>query len=307
VNGEYQGAAWPFRSGFQSGIVRLAWAKDGSLIAGETNRGWGSAGEATEGLQRLVWNSKVPFEMRTIKAMPDGFEIEFTKPVDKKYAEDIASYSVESFTYKYQSVYGSPPVNNQICQIKGVQLSVDGLKARIVVDKLRKNYIHNITLNGIRDKQNSFSLVHPTAYYTLNNIPQGKSLSLSEISRKNSSEVISNGKTAVNASLKSKTSAKGMAKKTTLKAVSNAPTYTEVKGLLLKNTCLACHNPNTRQVGPSFTQISKRKYSEEEMITLIHNPKPSNWPDYSTPMPPMPQVPPAELGKIIAYINSLAK
>ncbi|MBC7745374.1 MAG: hypothetical protein H7096_09755, partial [Flavobacterium sp.] len=181
VNGEYQGAAWPFRSGFQSGIVRLAWAKDGSLIAGETNRGWGSAGEATEGLQRLVWNSKVPFEMRTIKAMPDGFEIEFTKPVDKKYAEDIASYSVESFIYKYQSVYGSPPVNNQICQIKGVQLSVDGLKARIVVDKLRKNYIHNITLNGIRDKQNSFSLVHPTAYYTLNNIPQGKSLSLSEI------------------------------------------------------------------------------------------------------------------------------
>ncbi|MET0300557.1 MAG: hypothetical protein ABW036_12375, partial [Flavitalea sp.] len=81
VNGELQGAAWMFRSGFQSGVVRLAWAKDGSLFAGETNRGWGSAGDANQGLQRLVWNNKIPFEMRTVKAMPDGFEIEFTKPV----------------------------------------------------------------------------------------------------------------------------------------------------------------------------------------------------------------------------------
>lgn len=54
INGEYQGAAWPFRSGFQSGVLRMAWAKDGSLFVGETNRGWGSAGDANEGLQRLV-------------------------------------------------------------------------------------------------------------------------------------------------------------------------------------------------------------------------------------------------------------
>jgi hypothetical protein len=49
-----------------------------------------------------------PFEMRAIRAMPDGFEIEFTEPVDIKSAEDIASYSVESFIYKYHPVYGSP-------------------------------------------------------------------------------------------------------------------------------------------------------------------------------------------------------
>jgi hypothetical protein len=38
INGEYQERPG-HSSGFQSGIVRLAWAKDGSLIAGETNRG----------------------------------------------------------------------------------------------------------------------------------------------------------------------------------------------------------------------------------------------------------------------------
>ncbi|RPD43401.1 hypothetical protein DNI29_23715, partial [Hymenobacter sediminis] len=96
---------------------------DKSLFVGETNRGWGSAGEANEGLQRMVWNNEIPFEMRTVKAMPDGFEIEFTKPVNINSAEDLASYAVQSFTCKYHPVYGSPPVNIQDNVISGVKVS----------------------------------------------------------------------------------------------------------------------------------------------------------------------------------------
>lgn len=296
VNGEYQGAAWAFRSGFQSGIVRLAWLPDGSLVTGETNRGWGSAGEATMGLQRLIWNNHMPFEMRAVRAMPDGFEIEFTKPVDRKVAEDLASYSVESHTYKYHGVYGSPPVNNQKLNITGVRVSEDGLKARIVVGNLRTHYVHTITLDGIRDKENYFNLVHPTAYYTLNNIPEGKKLSAAELSTKNSSKTI----TAKAAPLKGAPAAKTAAVVST-----KALTYEEVKPLLQKNTCLSCHNPNTKQVGPAFKDVAKRKYSVSEIMALIKNPKPEHWPDYSTPMPPMPQVPAAEARKIAAWITSL--
>jgi cytochrome c551/c552 len=296
INGEYQGAAWPFRSGFQSGIVRLAWGKDGSLFAGETNRGWGSAGEATEGIQRLVWNNKIPFEMHSIKAMPDGFEIAFTKPVDKKYALDLASYSVESFIYKYHSVYGSPPVNSRKCNVKGVRVSADGLTARIIVAGLRKGYIHNITLDGIRSQENYYSLVHPTAYYTLNNIPEGKALSLAEVSTKNSAST----KTLPLA--QSKKSPSGG--KT---SVVKIPTYEQVKGLLTKNTCLACHNSDKRQVGPSFKEISTKKYTVEELISLIYTPKPEHWPGYSTPMPPMTNVPKDEVKKIATWIKSLNK
>lgn len=296
VNGEYQGAAWAFRSGFQSGIVRLAWLPDGSLATGETNRGWGSAGEATMGLQRLTWNNHIPFEMRAIRAMPDGFEIEFTEPVDKKVAEDIASYSVESFLYKYHGVYGSPPVNTEKCPITGVKVSEDGMKARIVVGNLRKYYIHTITLDGIRNKESYFNLVHPTAYYTLNNIPEGKKLSMSEVSTKNTR------KAAVT------TPTKGAAAgKTTLAALNKAMTYDEIKPLLAKNTCLSCHNPQTRQVGPAFKDVAKKKYSVAQIIQLIHNPKPEHWPDYSTPMPPMPQVAADDARKIAVWIRSLAK
>ena len=45
VKGEYQGVAIELRSGFQSGVMRLAWAPDNSLFVGETNRGWARPGK----------------------------------------------------------------------------------------------------------------------------------------------------------------------------------------------------------------------------------------------------------------------
>jgi len=309
VNGEYQGAAIEFRSGFRSGVMRMVFAPDGSLFVGETNRGWGSAGDANEGLQRLVWNNNTPFEMRTVKAMPDGFEVEFTKPVTKVSAEDLASYSVESFIYKYHPVYGSPTINKEKHAIKGIKLSDDGMRARVVVDNLRKSYIHQLTLDGVRSEDGSYSLVHPIAYYTLNNIPEGPKLAVSELSVKNSAAKASATPAAKPAAGKpTKAGAKGKPALQMGQAVSlaKAPTYAEVKGLLTKHTCLACHNAEKRQVGPAYKDVAKRGYTNDQLVELIYNPKPSNWPDYATEMPPMPQVPKADALKIAAWINSLA-
>jgi cytochrome c551/c552 len=286
VKGELQGCAWDFRSGFQSGVLRMSWANDGSLFVGETNRGWGSAGEANEGMQRLYWNSFMPFEMKTVKAMPDGFEIEFTKPIDKKKATNLSSYLVESFNYKYTPVYGSPPVNLKKCPVKGVKVSEDGLTVRIIVGDLRQYYIHKISLDGIRDQDSSYSLVHSTAYYTLNNIPDGPGLSLKEVSTKNvaiATEAVAKVKAG------------------------EVMTYEQVKPLLIRNTCVACHNPNKKLVGPGFNEIAKRKYSVDKILQLIKIPQPQNWPEYATPMAPMPQVSEADARKIATWINSLDK
>ena len=286
VKGELQGCAWDFRSGFQSGVLRMSWANDGSLFVGETNRGWGSAGEANEGMQRLYWNSFMPFEMKTVKAMPDGFEIEFTKPIDKKKAANLSSYLVESFNYKYTPVYGSPPVNLKKCPVKGVKVSEDGLTVRIIVGDLRQYYIHKISLDGIRDQDSSYSLVHSTAYYTLNNIPDGPSLSLKEVSTKNVAIA-----TAAVAKVKA----------------GEVMTYEQIKPLLIRNTCVACHNPNKKLVGPGFNEIAKRKYSVDKILQLIKIPQPQNWPEYATPMAPMPQVSESDARKIATWINSLDK
>jgi cytochrome c551/c552 len=287
VNGEYQGVAFDFKSGFQSGVLRMNWGHDGTLFVGETNRGWGSAGTTNSGLQQLVWTGKVPMEMKTVRAMPDGFEIEFTLPVDKAKAEDLASYNGRSFIYKYHAVYGSPTINEEKLAIKGVKVSDDGMKVRVVIDNSRQFYIHELNVEGIRSKD-GVPVLHPVAYYTLNNIPAGTKLQPSELSTKRT------------VASKVKPAATTPGAKT-----GKAPSYAEIEPLLVKNTCTACHQTSKRQVGPAFTDVAKRKYSNQKIVDLIYNPQPKNWPEHETPMPPMPQVPKDEALKIAAWINSL--
>ncbi|WP_025764740.1 c-type cytochrome [Dyadobacter tibetensis] len=302
VKGEYQGASIGFRSGFQSGVLRMAFDKDGSMFVGETNRGWGSAGDANQGLQRLVWNGKMPFEMYTVKAKPDGFEITFTMPVDRKSAEDLSSYAVSSYLYKHFPVYGSPMVNTEELNIKGVKVSEDGKTVRIVVDGMRQYYVHKISLDGVRAANNYWSLVHPDAYYTLNNFPDGEKLKASEMKTTRSATT----KSAPATPAKTHVSPDGKGKEGSTAAAA-APTWEDVKPLLQKNTCLACHTVDKKVVGPSYQDIAKRKYTNQQIVDLIYSPKPENWPDYATPMAPMPHVPKAEAAKIAAWINTLAK
>jgi cytochrome c551/c552 len=150
----------------------------------------------------------------------------------------------------------------------------------------------------MRDKENYFNLVHPTAYYTLNNIPEGQKLSMTEVSTVNSAKAVATTGAKKAAPGKNAIPAKPV-------APNAIPTYAEVQPLLLKNTCLSCHNATKRQVGPAYVDVAKRKYSVNELVQLIHNPKPEHWPDYSTPMPPMPQVTEPDARKIATWIRSL--
>ena len=175
VNDAYQGATFPFREGFSSGLLRLVWGQDGSMFGGMTSRGWSSTGTDPYGLQRLVWTGKVPFEVKTMRAQPDGFELEFTQPVNPQTAADLNAYAVTGFTYKYHHNYGSPVINKETCPVRRVVVSEDGLKVRLVVDGLRKGYIHELKAEGVRSETNK-PLLHNVAYYTLNQIPAGAPL-----------------------------------------------------------------------------------------------------------------------------------
>ncbi|MCE7039356.1 plastocyanin/azurin family copper-binding protein [Dyadobacter sp. CY312] len=174
VNGVWQGTVFPFREGFMSGILRLEWGLDGSIFVGQTSRGWSATGKSEFGIQRLVWTGKMPFEMKTVRSMPDGFEITFTSPIDKKSAAEQDAYKLSSFTYKYHHTYGSPIVNTDEVPLKGIIVSEDGLKVRLVVDPavLRKGYVHEIKADGVRSAEGS-NLLHGNGYYTLNEIAAG--------------------------------------------------------------------------------------------------------------------------------------
>ena len=185
VKGVYQGTVFPFREGFSSGILRMNWGSDGSMFVGMTSRGWWSTGGKLFGLQRLEWTGKTPFEIKTIQAKPDGFELEFTKPVDVKSALDAASYSAASFTYKYHHIYGSPAINHSELPLKALEVSEDRMKVRLAVDadSLKEGYIYEIKAEGIRSGDNSIPLLHNFGYYTLNRIPDGQKLAITEKNR----------------------------------------------------------------------------------------------------------------------------
>ena len=179
VKGKYQGACYPFYEGFASGLLRLRWGLDGSLFAGMTSRGWASTGKEDYALQRLVWNGETPFEMKNIHALPDGLEIEFTSAAKLSQIKNAMNYSVNSFTYEYHHEYGSPIINNRERKIIGIVPSEDGSKVKLILDSLIEGYIHEIKIQGIESKEDK-ALLHNTAYYTMNNIPEGSKTVLKE-------------------------------------------------------------------------------------------------------------------------------
>lgn len=171
VNGEYQGAAFPFLKGFASGIVRLLFAKDGSLMVGMTSRGWSSLGTRAYGLQRVRWNGTTPFAIREMRARADGFELSFTEPLDPATALDPASYSMKSYTYFYSSAYGSDEIDVDSPRITAVERGVDAYSVRLKVENLRPLYVHELHAEGVRSRAGA-PLEHADAYYTLNQIPK---------------------------------------------------------------------------------------------------------------------------------------
>jgi azurin/glucose/arabinose dehydrogenase len=169
IAGKYQGICFPFREGFQSGILRMRWGLDASMFVGMTSRGWSSTGKEEFGLQRLEWTGKTPFEMKIVKSMSDGFLIEFTQAVNKETAKALESYKINSFTYKYHHNYGSPTINAKTLKIKGIQVAEDGMSVRLAIDSLRLGYIHELRLEGLKNADDR-PLLHTFGYYTLNNI-----------------------------------------------------------------------------------------------------------------------------------------
>ena len=170
VNGVYQGAAFPFRGKFKSGNVAVRLGPDGSMFVGGTDRGWGARGGKRFALERCHFNGAKPFEVLQMKVRPDGFEVVFTEPIEEKSGSDLASYKMDSYTYIYQSGYGSPVVDKSSPTIKSAAVSQDKKSVYLKIEGLVKGNVHELNLPGIKNAEGT-ALLHQVGYYTLNEIP----------------------------------------------------------------------------------------------------------------------------------------
>ncbi|MFT5854975.1 MAG: hypothetical protein ACI8XO_002223 [Verrucomicrobiales bacterium] len=170
VEGEYQGACFPFMEGFPAAVVRLCFSPKGQLFVGMTNRGWSSLGNRSYGLQRLDYSGVTPFAIQEMRARPDGFELLFTEPVDPKTISD-AALAMSSYTYKYSSAYGSAEILTEQHIVSGTELADDGRTVRFRVAGMRPFYVHELHTPTIKSAGGA-ELQFSNAYYTLNRIPK---------------------------------------------------------------------------------------------------------------------------------------
>ncbi|WP_026632038.1 c-type cytochrome [Dyadobacter alkalitolerans] len=82
------------------------------------------------------------------------------------------------------------------------------------------------------------------------------------------------------------------------------PVPADVSALLNKHACLACHQPYDKVIGPAYADVAKKKYTSDQIVELVHSPKPEHWPGYP-PMAPMAHVPKGDIVVIANWINSL--
>ncbi|MBC8404001.1 MAG: hypothetical protein H8E15_02150 [Planctomycetes bacterium] len=175
VDGTWQGACFPFRRGLISGITRIRFAPNGELLVGGTDRGWGGLGRKSAGLERIQYTGQLPFEILSMQAMPFGFRLCFTMPVDGNTAMNPKSWTMRSFTYELHSAYGSDEMDVADLEVIPSHLSEDGLQLDLHVSGLREGYVHELRAPAVRRAGNQNQpLLHDYASYTLLKIPAGQ-------------------------------------------------------------------------------------------------------------------------------------
>jgi cytochrome c2 len=177
VSGVEQGSVMPFVDGLESGVMRPVFLPDGSLLLGQTGRGWQAKGGHVASMQRIVWDGKtIPPAIHSTHATSSGFELQLTQALNANIdaAQLKSLLSVESWVYRDAPDYGSDELGKAMERITNISISADRKQITISLAELGHASVHpqqtarvyHITLNN----QNLFkdaASAQLQAYYTL--------------------------------------------------------------------------------------------------------------------------------------------
>jgi hypothetical protein len=166
VDGVMQGACVDFYSndGLRNGSNRMAFSPDGTeLYVGQTMREWAGA---MEGLQRIKFNGGRVFDVLAMHLNKDGFEFEFTQPVDAGCGEAVDAFKTETYWYEYSSSYGGPEKSQRMLKPSSVRWSADRRKVHLVYPEMEAKRVMRVTLTGLKSEGQPLS--HTMVAYTVN-------------------------------------------------------------------------------------------------------------------------------------------
>jgi len=114
VNGQKQGAVIPFISGLESGVMRGLFLPDGSLLLGQTGRGWQAKGGHVAALQHIRYDGEtVAAAIQSVAVTDDGFKVTLTQPVLGPGQDVDQSVQIRSWVYSDTPDYGSPELDRR--------------------------------------------------------------------------------------------------------------------------------------------------------------------------------------------------
>jgi hypothetical protein len=140
-----QGSVMPFFEGLESGVMRPLFLRDGSLLLGQTGRGWQAKGGKVASLQHVRWDGKtVAPQIKEMTATSTGFKIDLTQPLAASVSNDglRAALSLESWTYRDAPDYGSDELDLHPEDIKSLTLSADRKSISIALSSLEQKQVH---------------------------------------------------------------------------------------------------------------------------------------------------------------------
>ncbi|MFI7118611.1 family 16 glycoside hydrolase [Amycolatopsis sp. NPDC049868] len=176
VNGEYQGAVFRMTQGLESGVSRISLGPDGAIYTGGIDGGgnWGQPGKLAYGLQKVTPNGTNAFDIRAMRAVAGGFELEYTQPLSAETAQNLAAkYQAQQWRYQPTPAYGGPKIDEQTLSVTSASLSADRKKVTLQVAGLKAGHVVHLRSPRPFAAESGAALWSTEAWYTLNSLVGG--------------------------------------------------------------------------------------------------------------------------------------
>ncbi len=175
VNGDYQGAIFRFTNGTSTaGVNRMAWGPDGALYMGSMEHFGNWPGNGLMPFYKMTakttGSATGTFEMLAIHSFKNGFEIEFTEPVNKT-GLGPTNFAVSQWHYTRGADYGCCKDATENRTVSSVDVSDDGKRVFLQIAGLKAiDYVVYFKLNNVKPAAGANALWDNETWYTLNNI-----------------------------------------------------------------------------------------------------------------------------------------
>jgi hypothetical protein len=176
-----QGTMILFARKLASGVMRPCFLPDGSLLLGQTGRGWRANGGKEASLQRIIADPSVTAaDLKSIETTKNGFTLHFTTPLAAAVTPEglLPKIQIDSWTYTDAVTYGSGENEKRKNAIASLSISSDRKSASLVLPEFATSasMLHRIHRLTVDDAAALFApaVARPQleAYQTVHAIPQ---------------------------------------------------------------------------------------------------------------------------------------